>query len=257
MTRAVCVLARRPAYASALERKPDDIGLDPSGPDDLPAEFYPAMVEDVYAMACDLQHVMPALALIPADQPDIAALTGPTDWLVRQPRADGRFGISSAPADAAAADADELFILLLALSGPLDDTDHEPEDDDLGIEPPDPGGSTAEAAIAVVAGDAPDLPGLLVGKLFRALGSAEVAVCPAAGGGLVAVASRVPVPDWFVRARVGLDTTDAVDRLQAAAPHPRSLGVAPGWHRVRVRADLDRLDPGLDGWDATRTLLGR
>ncbi|MFL6051315.1 MAG: DUF2064 domain-containing protein, partial [Actinoallomurus sp.] len=47
---------------------------------------------------------------------------------------------------------------------------------------------------AVVAPDAPDLPALLLGKLFRALGSGQVAVCPAADGGLVALAARLPAP---------------------------------------------------------------
>ncbi len=34
------------------------------------------------------------------------------------------------------------------------------------------------AAMVAVSHDAPDLPGLLIGKLFRALGSADLALCP-------------------------------------------------------------------------------
>lgn len=107
---------------------------------------------------------------------------------------------------------------------------------------------------AVVAHDAPDLPPLLIGKLFRALGSGEVAICPAAGGGLVALAARLPAPDWLTG--VDLDTPDASVRLRAAADRPGAVRSGPGWHRLRSPDDLDLLDPGLEGWDNTRALLG-
>jgi hypothetical protein len=107
----------------------------------------------------------------------------------------------------------------------------------------------------VVSADAPDLPPLLIGKLFRGLGSAEVAVCPADGGGLVALAARTPTPDWLGAAQVSLDTPDALSRLRAAAPRRRAVSVGPGWHRLRRPADLARLDPGMEGWEATRLLL--
>jgi glycosyltransferase A (GT-A) superfamily protein (DUF2064 family) len=109
--------------------------------------------------------------------------------------------------------------------------------------------------VVVVAGDTPDLPGLLVGKLFSALTGADIAVCPAAGGGLVAMAARVPVPDWLGAAEVGLDTADAADRLSRAAPARAQLAVVSGWHRLRTPADIASLDPGLEGWATTRTLL--
>lgn len=111
----------------------------------------------------------------------------------------------------------------------------------------------AESAV-LVAGDAPDLPGLLVGKLFRALGRADVAVCPAEGGGLVAAGVRLPAAGWLDGA-VDLDAPDALDRLATAAPSRRALGTGPGWHRLRGPADLARLDPGLEGWPVTRLLL--
>lgn len=106
---------------------------------------------------------------------------------------------------------------------------------------------------AVVAPDAPDLPSLLLGKLFRALGSAQVVVCPAGGGGLVALATRLPAPPWVHG--VDLDTPDAPARLRAAAGVPGAVRSAPGWHRLRAPADVSRLDPGLEGWDSTRALL--
>ena len=108
--------------------------------------------------------------------------------------------------------------------------------------------------VGVVVPDVPDLPVLLLGKLHSALTSATVAVCPAMAGGLVAVAARVPVPDWLEAAGVRLDDPDALDRLRAAAPL-RSLFVGPGWHRIRSAADTPLLDPGLEGWEHTRALL--
>jgi hypothetical protein len=107
---------------------------------------------------------------------------------------------------------------------------------------------------AVVAHDAPDLPSLLLGKLFRGLGGGEVAICPAAGGGLVALAARLPAPAWL--GEIDLDTPDAPGRLRAAAGRPGAVRSGPGWHRLRTPADLSRLDPGLEGWDNTRRMVG-
>jgi glycosyltransferase A (GT-A) superfamily protein (DUF2064 family) len=106
---------------------------------------------------------------------------------------------------------------------------------------------------AVIAGDAPDLPGLLVGKLLQPLTTRVAAVAPALDGGLLGVATRLPVPEWFPE--IDLDTA-APDDLRAAAPRRAQVAVTPGWHRLRGPEDLRRLDPGLDGWDTTRTLLG-
>ena len=72
--------------------------------------------------------------------------------------------------------------------------------------------------------------------------------------GLVALASRLPAPAWLANLAVDLDTPDAVTRLRAVAPR-RELVVAPAWHRLRTPADLAALDPGLEGWEATRALL--
>ncbi len=120
----------------------------------------------------------------------------------------------------------------------------------------------------VLAADAPDLPVLLIGKLFRALGGAtrrgDVAVCPAEGGGLVALAAWLPLADWVLGIvaaqhlrdrQVELDLPDATDRLRRLAPRRSALQVVPGWHRLRSPVDLGRLDPGLEGWTATRSVL--
>ncbi|MET7465778.1 hypothetical protein [Nonomuraea sp. NPDC005501] len=104
----------------------------------------------------------------------------------------------------------------------------------------------------VMAADAPDLPPLLIGKLFRELGRAQVSVCPAEGGGAVAMAFGLPMPAW---AASGLDEPDPVTALRAQAPGRRMVATVPGWHRLRAAGDLARLDPGLEGWDNTRALL--
>jgi hypothetical protein len=108
---------------------------------------------------------------------------------------------------------------------------------------------------AVVAPDAPDLPALMIAKPFSGLATASVAAAPADGGGLVVLASRLPMPGWLTGSGVDLDTVAAVQRLRAAAPHGRELVVTQGWRRLRSPADLASLDPGLEGWEATRTLL--
>jgi molybdopterin-guanine dinucleotide biosynthesis protein A len=179
-----------------------------------------AMLEDAYEVAAGLAGVTVVLALCPPDQPEVERLAWPDSHVIR------------IPDDTAAGGPGPLALGVLAALT------------DLGA---DEG--------TVVAADAPDLPPLLLGKLYRALGSADVAVCPAEGGGLVALAVRLPVAPWLAGADVGLDTADALERLAAAAPRRRNLGIGPGWHRVRMPEDLARLDPGLEGWDATRALL--
>ena len=107
---------------------------------------------------------------------------------------------------------------------------------------------------AVLAADVPDLPGMVLGKLLQPLDVRPVAVAPSLGGpGLFGVAARLPVPDWFPD--LDLDTAEPL-AVRAAAPRSGAVAVTPGWHRLRGPADLARLDPALEGWDATRALLG-
>lgn len=108
-------------------------------------------------------------------------------------------------------------------------------------------GEQGADAAAVVAGDVPDLPGLLLGKLFRALGGHEVAVSASGGGGLVALACRLPPPAWL--------TAELADLGSETLTDDRRVAVGPGWHRLRQPADVHRLDPGLEGWASTRALL--
>jgi hypothetical protein len=108
---------------------------------------------------------------------------------------------------------------------------------------------------AVVAPDVPDLPALMIAKPFSGLAGATVAAAPAEGGGLVVLASRLPVPPWLAGSGVDLDTPDAVRRLRAVVPGRGEFITTPRWRRLRTPADLAHLDPGLEGWEATRALL--
>ena len=189
-------------------------------PDGFPADdLRMAMVEDVYETVAALELVEPALA-VPLGDPAteaVEAMTWPGSSLHAVPDGGGSYPLRA------------LRIL---------------------------GEAGAEQA-TLVSGDAPDLPGLLIGKLHRALGSADVAVLPAQGGGLVAVAVRCPLPGWLMADDLELDAEGMTVRLRARAPRRTALSVGPGWHRVRAPADVARLDPGLEGWDVTRALLRR
>jgi hypothetical protein len=106
---------------------------------------------------------------------------------------------------------------------------------------------------AVLAPDAPDLPGMLVGKLLRPLSSRPVSVAPALTGGLLGLAVRLPAPDWLP----SLDLDAGVEDVRRAAPQPGQVGAGTGWHRLTGPEALRLLDPGLEGWEATRALLSR
>ena len=102
--------------------------------------------------------------------------------------------------------------------------------------------------LVLVPADVPDLPGLVLAKLFKVLHRVDLAVAPERhGSGCVALGIALPTP-------VALADLD-IDH----APAARDLGVriAPGpdWHRMRTPADVNRLDPGLEGWEETRALL--
>lgn len=109
------------------------------------------------------------------------------------------------------------------------------------------------AAVVAVSHDVPDLPGLLIGKLFRALSTADIAVTPAEDGTLAAIGTKTPVADWVAEVAPTFDTPLSV--LEARKPRRHAVAIGPGWHRLQSNADLARLDPGLEGWDATRSIL--
>ncbi|HVE62277.1 MAG TPA: DUF2064 domain-containing protein [Mycobacteriales bacterium] len=179
--------------------------------------WWRALVEDTQDVVAALTSVRPAVAVAaPVDAEAVRALTWPGTPIVRLP-----------------AGLDPALHLVTTL-------------DALGA-------LGAELAV-VLAADAPDLPGMLVGKLFSALEDAPLAVSPARGGGLCGLGARLPLPEWLRAARIDLDQADALDRLHAAAP-AGGVVVGPGWHRLRSPTDIRHLDASLEGWDATRALL--
>ncbi|MGI8457501.1 MAG: hypothetical protein ACR2LI_05260 [Propionibacteriaceae bacterium] len=119
-----------------------------------------------------------------------------------------------------------------------------------------PGGAdNAVGQCVLVAADVPDLPGLVLAKVFRALGRADVVLAPARGepGRLVALGVRVPWPAW-VPDDLDLDDVDP-EALVALAPRRTAIAVGPDWHRLTSPGQTDRLDPGLEGWDNVRLVL--
>ena len=193
-----------------------DLGSAPPGVD--ATAWWQAVVGDTLDLVAGLSAVRPAAA-VGADVgvDDVRALTWPGTPVIRLPPE------ASGPQRAVAATLDALTGLGFSLA-------------------------------AVLAPDVPDVPGLLVGKLFSALEDAPVSVCPALDGGLCGVAARLPVPTWLREAALDLDAADALDRLHHAAPL-KGVVVGPGWHRLRQPTDIRHLDANLEGWDAVRALL--
>lgn len=95
---------------------------------------------------------------------------------------------------------------------------------------------------ALVAADAPDLPALHLAKVFSALDSATAAAAVAVNGGVVILASRLP-------------PTGELGAADMDRPPPPGVRQTLPWRRLRWPADLALLDPGLEGWEATRGLL--
>ena len=107
---------------------------------------------------------------------------------------------------------------------------------------------------AVVAADAADVPGMVLGKLLRPLSSKPVAVAPTGQeSGLLAVAATLPVPPWL--ADVDLDTATPMT-VRRTAPQPSLVESTADWRRLRGPHDLATLDPALEGWENTRAILG-
>jgi hypothetical protein len=107
---------------------------------------------------------------------------------------------------------------------------------------------------AVVPADAPDLPQLVIAKVFKALVRAQLCLAPERGGaGLVAIGLQLPWPAWLPD-DMTLDD-NRFEHLAVTVPHRRWLASAPDWHRLRTPGATDHLDPGLEGWEETRALL--
>jgi hypothetical protein len=109
--------------------------------------------------------------------------------------------------------------------------------------------------LVVLPADLPDLPGLVLAKLFKVLHRTDIAIAPERGGdGCAAIGLSLPLADWIPDDAFDLDH-NPFERLSAAAPRRSRCTLAPAWHRLRTPNDLRRLDPGLEGWEETRALL--
>ncbi|MER7458531.1 hypothetical protein [Micromonospora sp. NPDC126480] len=238
-----------------------------------PTEWRTALAEDVVDLLATLNEVETAVAVTPADRwlADAVVWPGTRVYEVPEPTVNAVLaacGPDVRPAPEAIGDPATRDPSALVLSGG-DGAGAESRGSGAGEPVPEqpawgerglPAGADREVPsgaygqVAVVAGDAPDVPGLIIGKLLRPLTSRPLAVAPVEGGGpgLLGVAARLPVPQWLPE----LDLDSAVPAaLRAAAPRPGDLAVTPAWHRLRGAADLARLNPALEGWDATRALL--
>jgi hypothetical protein len=109
--------------------------------------------------------------------------------------------------------------------------------------------------LVVIPADLPDLPGLVLAKLFKVLHRTDIAIAPERDGeGCTAIGVSLPLADWIPDDAFDLDH-NPYERLSAIAPRRSRCALAPAWHRLRTPVDLRRLDPGLEGWEETRALL--
>jgi hypothetical protein len=115
--------------------------------------------------------------------------------------------------------------------------------------------SEAADELVVVPADLPDLPGLVLAKLFKVLHRTDIGIAPESpGNGCAAIGVSLPLADWIPDDALELDQ-NPYPRLNALAPRRSRYALAPAWHRLRTPADVRRLDPGLEGWEETRALL--
>jgi hypothetical protein len=109
--------------------------------------------------------------------------------------------------------------------------------------------------LVVVPADVPDLPGLVLAKLFKVLHRTDIAIAPERiGTGCVALGMSLPLADWIPEDAFDLDQ-NPFTRLITIAPRRSRCTLTPSWHRLRTPVDVQRLDPGLEGWEETRALL--
>jgi hypothetical protein len=109
--------------------------------------------------------------------------------------------------------------------------------------------------LVVLTADAPDLPGLVLAKIFRVLHRVDLAVAPQRNGvGCVAIGVALPPRDWLTEDVLDLERSP-VARLPSDRAGRSRWALAPAWHRLRGPDDLACLDPGLEGWEQTRALL--
>jgi hypothetical protein len=115
--------------------------------------------------------------------------------------------------------------------------------------------SEAADELVVLPADLPDLPGLVLAKLFKVLHRTDIAIAPeGSGSGCAAVGVSLPLADWIPEDAFDLNHNPFTE-LGTIAPRRSRCTLAPAWHRLRTPVDVALLDPGLEGWEETRTLL--
>jgi hypothetical protein len=207
-----------------------------------PGAWRLALAEDTYEVLAALDRVDVAVAVVTSSSAGSVSSVGPVG--LATPSAAG-------PAGPAGSDASEAAVAEIAgLTWPGTPV--------YAVGPDRPVLDAVElagpaAAVVAVSYDVPDLPGLLIGKLFRALSSADIAITPAEDGTLAAIGVNLPTAPWVTAAAPTFDTP--LSELESHKPRRHAVAIGPGWHRLRSSADIARLDPGLEGWDATRSLL--
>ncbi len=223
-----------------------------------PTAWRTALAEDVVDLLATLNEVETAVAVTPADRwlADAVVWPGTRVYEVPEPTVNAVLAAcgpdpvngGAGPGPANGSEAGE------PAAGQPEQPAWDEQGQPAGADREVPSGAYGQ--VAVIAGAAPDVPGLVIGKLLRPLTTRPLAVAPVEGGGpgLLGVAARLPVPEWLPE----LDLDRAVPAaVRAAAPRPGDLAVTPAWHRLRGPADLARLNVALEGWDATRVLLSR
>lgn len=104
--------------------------------------------------------------------------------------------------------------------------------------------------VVLLPADLPDLPGLVLAKVFRALLRHPMVVAPERdGAGCAALGLVLPLAEGL--GGLPLD----LDRRPRPAAQRVFVGAAPAWPRLRSPDATSRLDPGLEGWEQTRALL--
>ncbi|HEY5822624.1 MAG TPA: hypothetical protein VIT20_11650 [Propionibacteriaceae bacterium] len=106
--------------------------------------------------------------------------------------------------------------------------------------------------LVCVTADVPDLPGLVLAKMFKVLHRVDLTFAPARNGpGCAAVGLALPAAAWVPEP----DLDASRDALVAAAPSRNRCVLSPDWHRLQTAEAVNRLDPRLEGWEETRALL--
>jgi hypothetical protein len=243
--RAVLVPLARPAW---------------SPPGVAPEEWRRALAEDVVDVVAALAEVEPALAAGPGDRAlaeavlwpgmrvfEVAELTVPV-------LLGAAFRAGYAQAALIAPDAPDLPAMLIGkLLRPLTSRA-------LAVAPALNGTGLLGLAARL---PAPEwLPSLGLDELGTARIRAAVAAFAAREAPNAAEAREAPnrarAGEAPYAARAGEASGAPQEPAGSGAARPSGTGqiaVAPGWHRLLGPGDLSRLDPGLEGWEATRALL--